>query len=63
MNLDIDGLKRTAAKIENQELRDALDVVIKHLNSDPSEDRNQVTWGFFDDKDDGVGLLLGFYRF
>jgi hypothetical protein len=65
-NDDFDLNKETVAalieKVQDQELRDALRVVARHLASHPTLDRNEATWGLFDDTDTDYGLIFGVYR-
>lgn len=51
------------AKVPNEELRKALEVVMKHLNKNGAQGRNETTWGLFDDKETSLGLIFGIYRY
>ena len=59
--------ERLIEAIDNDELRAALQVVLKHVAwNSAAEDRNQITWGINSgdlNADGDVGLLFGIYRY
>lgn len=61
-DLDKETVAALIEKVPNQELRDALLVVYKHLSKEGTDDRNEVTWGLFDDVATNYGLIFGVYR-
>jgi len=64
--LTLAGLTARVAQVENEELRLALQVVLKHILAPdcPSEGaHNEICWSVDEDNVEGTGITIGVYQF